>query len=50
MKRTLQLVVLLLVMGTQGMLHAEGQMLDRVVATVNDGVILESEWDDAIRY
>jgi peptidyl-prolyl cis-trans isomerase SurA len=33
--------------------HAElaaGEVLDRVVATVNDGVILESEWDDALRF
>lgn len=51
MKRWFQLVVLaLLVLGTQGSLHAGGQVLDRVVAKVNDGVILESEWDDAIRF
>jgi hypothetical protein len=29
---------------------AGGEVLDRVVATVNDGVILASEWDDALRY
>lgn len=28
---------------------AAGEVLDRVAATVNDGVILESEWDDALR-
>ena len=51
MKRWFQLVVLaLLVLGTQGSLQAAGQVLDRVVAKVNDGVILESEWDDALRY
>ncbi len=27
-----------------------GEVLDRVVATVNGSAILESEWDDALRY
>lgn len=29
---------------------ARGEVLDRIVATVNGHVILQSDWDDAVRY
>ncbi|MGH9557109.1 MAG: SurA N-terminal domain-containing protein [Terriglobales bacterium] len=51
MMRRIQLVlIVLLVLSAQPEWLAGGEILDRVVATVNDGVILESEWDDALRY
>ncbi len=50
MKQWVQFVLIaMLTLAAQTHLAA-GEVLDRVVATVNDGVILESEWDDALRY
>ncbi|MGH9508433.1 MAG: SurA N-terminal domain-containing protein [Terriglobales bacterium] len=50
MKPWIQFVLItMLVLAAQPDL-AGGDILDRVVATVNNGVVLESEWDDALRY
>lgn len=48
MRRWLQFVLLLLV-GAAGASHA-GEVIDRIVATVNGQPILQSEWDEAIRF
>ncbi|MGH9601512.1 MAG: SurA N-terminal domain-containing protein [Terriglobales bacterium] len=51
MMRRIQLVLtVLLALSAQPEWLAGGEILDRVVVTVNDGVVLESEWDDALRY
>jgi len=50
MKRSLQFAFLVLLALAAQTRLVGGDILDRVVATVNDGVILESEWDDALRY
>lgn len=48
--RNLQFVaVAMLALATQPKPSA-GEVLDRVVATVNEEAILQSEWDDALRY
>jgi peptidyl-prolyl cis-trans isomerase SurA len=48
MRRLAQLAVLFLVLPL-GRLHA-GEVLDRIVATVNGTAILESDWDEAVRF
>lgn len=50
--RTLQLVAmaLLTLLAGAAPARAAGEVLDRVVATVNGDAILQSEWDDALRY
>ncbi|MCI0355203.1 MAG: SurA N-terminal domain-containing protein [Acidobacteria bacterium] len=50
MKRCLQLALTVLLALAAPPNLVGGEVLDRVAATVNDGVILESEWDDALRY
>jgi hypothetical protein len=44
---TVPLVVLLL---ASGFTAQAGEIIDRIVATVNRSVILQSDWDDAVRY
>jgi hypothetical protein len=41
-------LIALLILGAIG-LHA-GELLDRMVATVNNHVILQSDWDDEVRF
>lgn len=48
MRRLAQLAVLFLLLPL-GRLHA-GEVLDRIVATVNGTAILESDWDEAVRF
>ena len=44
-RRTLIVVLLLVPLSLQA-----GELLDRIVATVNTHVILQSEWDDEVRF
>jgi len=49
-KFTVAIVALFL--GLCSLVHpaAAGQVIDRIVATVNGHIILQSDWDDALRY
>ena len=47
MKRLVQLVALVVLTGG---LCLAGEVIDRIVAKVNRDIILQSDWDDAIRY
>lgn len=44
---TLALLTLLVCLGT---LARAGEVIDRIVATVNGHIILQSDWNDALRY
>lgn len=45
----LLLAMVLVLMGSCGAVFA-GEIFDRIVATVNGQIILQSDWDDALRY
>ena len=49
MRKLPQLAVLLLIATAPVLSHA-ADVIDRIVATVNGHVILQSDWDDAVRY
>jgi peptidyl-prolyl cis-trans isomerase SurA len=49
MRRFFQLAVCFLALLPATWLHA-GEVVDRIVATVNGAAILESEWDEAVRF
>src|SRR5512147_2185292 len=48
MIRSIQIAVILLITAA-GLVRA-GEVLDRIVANVNDHIILQSEWDEALAY
>jgi len=43
-------LALLLGLSSPARLAAVGEVIDRIIATVNGHIILQSEWDDALRY
>jgi len=43
-------VLFLLAISALRPVAAEGEVIDRIVATVNGQIILQSDWDDALRY
>jgi peptidyl-prolyl cis-trans isomerase SurA len=45
-----QLAMLLLLLGTHAQPARAGEIIDRIVATVNGSVILQSDWDEALCY
>jgi len=49
---TLSVAILALLMGvsTVAQSRAPGEVIDRIVATVNGNIILQSDWNDALRY
>ncbi len=49
MKTGPQLAVFLLLMAAAGVLHG-GEIIDRIVVTVNGHAVLLSDWDEALRY
>src|SRR6266436_9684270 len=49
MRKFPHFVALLLLAGTASCLFA-ADVIDRIVATVNGHVILQSDWDDAVRF
>ncbi|HEX8816701.1 MAG TPA: SurA N-terminal domain-containing protein [Terriglobales bacterium] len=50
MKRNLILAIVLLGTSVATLCASAGTIVDRIVATVNGQIILQSDWDDAIRY
>lgn len=48
-KKAVAIVALALLIGV-GMFAQAGQVIDRIVATVNGHIILQSDWDEALRY
>ena len=50
MNRKSPLLACLAVLSAIGSLAWAGDVLDRIVATVDDHIILQSEWQDAVRY
>ncbi|HEV7218985.1 MAG: SurA N-terminal domain-containing protein [Terriglobales bacterium] len=50
MNSRLSITVVALALTTSTLLAHTGQVLDRIVATVNGQIILQSDWEDAIRY
>ncbi len=50
MNSRLSITLVALAMTTSALLAHAGQVLDRIVATVNGQIILQSDWEDAIRY
>jgi len=48
-RNTVAVVVLSLVMGIM-VTSASAEVIDRIVATVNGHIILQSDWNDALRY
>jgi SurA N-terminal domain len=50
MNRKYPLLACLAVLSAIGSLAWAGDVLDRIVATVDDHIILQSEWEDAVRY
>jgi len=48
--RTLLVVVLVVFLSTFASLGRASQVIDRIVATVNGHIILQSDWDEALRY
>jgi peptidyl-prolyl cis-trans isomerase SurA len=48
--RKLSQVVLLLLLSTSVIRARAADVIDRIVATVNGHVILQSDWDDAVRF
>ena len=49
-KVTIAAVATLLCLGAIPQSVAAGEVIDRIVATVNGHIILESDWNDALRY
>lgn len=49
-KRTFITTVLALFLGVLPWPRAQAQVIDRIVATVNGHIILQSDWDEALRY
>jgi len=49
MIQKLYMIALLVSLGVMGSTALAGDVLDRVVATVNGHVILQSDWEDAVR-
>lgn len=49
-KVTIAVVAVLLVLGALAPTAAAGDVIDRIVATVNGHIILQSDWNDALRY
>lgn len=49
-KVTIALVAVLFVLGVLAPTAAAGDVIDRIVATVNGHIILQSDWNDALRY
>ena len=51
MKKTNTILVIALFLGMLSLPAARGtEVIDRIVATVNGHIILQSDWDDALRY
>ena len=50
MDRKNSILICILASLTMGLSARAGDILDRIVATVNNHIILQSEWQDAIRY
>ncbi len=50
MNSRLSITLVALALTTSALLAHAGQVLDRIVATVNGQIILQSDWEDAIRY
>jgi peptidyl-prolyl cis-trans isomerase SurA len=50
MRRKNPIVLVIVLLGAAGFPARAGEIIDRVVATVNRNVILQSDWDDAVRY
>jgi SurA N-terminal domain len=50
MNRKYPVLAYLAVLAVIGSLAQAGDVLDRIVATVDDHIILQSEWEDAVRY
>src|SRR5579864_3651562 len=50
MDRKNSILICILASLTMGLSAEAGDILDRIVATVNNHIILQSEWQDAIRY
>ena len=51
MKKTLSIVALSLFLSVLGAsARRAGEVIDRIVATVNGHIILQSDWNDALRY
>jgi len=49
-KKTVVVVALALLMGALVLPAGAGQVIDRIVATVNGHIILQSDWDEAMSY
>jgi peptidyl-prolyl cis-trans isomerase SurA len=49
MKKSFKILALFLFLSSLAVLHA-GEVIDRIVATVNGHIILQSDWNDALRY
>jgi peptidyl-prolyl cis-trans isomerase SurA len=49
-KVTTAVVVILLFLGAMPQTTVAAEVIDRIVATVNGHIILESDWNDALRY
>jgi peptidyl-prolyl cis-trans isomerase SurA len=49
MKRTITTLAMVLFMAASTFVRA-GEVIDRIVATVNGHIILQSDWNDALRY
>jgi len=49
-RRTLFVVALIAFLSALAPLSRAGQVIDRIVATVNGHIILQSDWDEALRY
>jgi peptidyl-prolyl cis-trans isomerase SurA len=50
MKKTLSIVALSLILSVLAFPARAGEVIDRIVATVNGHIILQSDWNDALRY
>src|ERR1700742_3276144 len=50
MNRPRSILAGLIVLLTSAVLAVAGDVIDRIVATVNGHIILQSDWDDALRY
>ena len=50
-QKTVTLALLIFLLGTVALPSARaGEVIDRIVATVNGHIILQSDWNDALRY
>jgi peptidyl-prolyl cis-trans isomerase SurA len=49
-RKTLVLKLALVLLSVAGLSAGAGEIVDRIVATVNGHIILQSDWDDALRF